>query len=176
MSTKRIAALTAALTTTAAAHAEAATALETQVNEGNLDLKRKMQKEQCHAKVNADLVSQSPEVLSVMSQFKLSGEFIDAQSREFKLRFKKICVGLTTNARPKDNAADAAFCYLKAKQEEGVTEFTFQQIQREMHHETATQARNLRLLLVGLGAAEKVKGGFTVNYEAPALARILSVY
>lgn len=176
MSKKTIAVFVATLANAATAHGEAHQTLQKLVDEGDADKKRAAQKAACHAKVDAALAALPEVVVNTMTEFKLPADFIESQSREFKLRFKKVCEGISANVRPKDNAADAAFAYLKAKQEEGVTEFTFGAIQKQMNHETPTQARNLRILLVGLGAAEKIKGGFTVNYEAPALVKILNLY
>lgn len=176
MSKKSISVFVATLANAAQAHGEAHQTLQQQVDEGNLEVKRAAQKAACHAKVDAALAALPEVVVNTMTEFKLPADFIESQSREFKLRFKKVCEGLTSNVRPKDNAADAAFAFLKAKKDEGVTEFTFGEIQKQMNHETPTQARNLRILLVGLGAAEKVKGGFKVNFEAPALVKILNLY
>lgn len=166
----------ATIAAAATMHGENHNLLQKEVDEGNIDKKRAAQREACHAKVDAQIAALPETVVSVMTEFKLSPEFVESQSREFKLRFRKVCEGLASNTRPKDNAADAAFAYLKSRQEAGQTAFDFGVIQKQMNHQTPTQARNLRTLLVGLNAAEKVKGGFNVNWEAPALVRILSLY
>lgn len=173
---KKITLFLGTLAAAATTHAENHATLQAEVDQGNLEIKRAAQKEACHAKVDAQLAGMADPIAKIAHEFGLSAELIESQSREFKLRFRKVCEGLAANARPKDNAADAAFAFLKSQQEEGVTEFDFGTIQKQMNHQTPTQARNLRILLVVLGAAEKQKGGFTVNYEAPALKPILALY
>lgn len=159
----------------AAAHAEKATLLQPLADQGDEKAKMGVKNATTHSKAMLGLHSAGDAVAAVIAQFGLSTELIDIQSREFKLRLRKVCEGIATGQRPKDNAFDAAMAYLVSRKE-SQSAFDYGAIQKQMNHETPTQARYMGKMLRVLNAAQKIKGGFEIDWEAPILASILPLY
>lgn len=142
---------------------------------GDRDESKKAKYHATHGAYGARVAGMTDAALKIAASYGLTAEVINAASREAKKRLIAICEGIATNAKPRDNAADAALAYLFAN--DGKAEsFTLENVRKQMNHETTAQAGYMRTFLSLLGAARKEKGAFVMVWDAPVVNALRAIY
>ena len=142
---------------------------------GDRDESKKAKYHATHGAYGARVAGMTDAGLKVAASYGLTADVINAASREAKKRLIAICEGIAVNAKPRDNAADAALAYLFAN--DGKAEpFTLDSVCKQMNHETTTQAGYMRTFLALLGAARKEKGAFVMVWDAPVVNALRAIY
>lgn len=174
--TKAVESLRANMQALATTHVNASTehaALAEQ--SGDRDEAKKAKYHATHGVYGARVAGMTDAALKVAASYGLTADTINASSREAKKRLIAICEGIAVNAKPRDNAADAALAYLFS-QDGNEEAFTLARVQKEMNHETTTQAGYMRTFLCLLGAARKEKGSFVMVWDAPVVNALRAIY
>lgn len=174
--TKAVETLRANMQALATSHVNAATEHAALADQsGDRDESKKAKYHATHGAYGARVAGMTDAAIKVALSYGLTADTINAASREAKKRLIAICEGIAINAKPRDNAADAALAYLFAN--DGKTEaFTLDNVKKQMNHETTAQAGYMRTFLGLLGAARKEKGAFVMVWDAPVVNALRAIY
>lgn len=156
--------------------AQAQAMLESAENDADkLENKKLFQRAATHERYNEALAGMSEKALQQAVKYKVDAQAIANQSRELKKRSIAILEALATESRCKDKALDAIMQRLAAKRDD---KLTVSQIQREMQHDTDTQAGYFKTCGVFYKFAEYSKHDKTVifNYDSAILKALLNIY
>ncbi len=137
-----------------------------------------------HAQYIARMEKCSDEALATMETFAINPTHVARQSREFLKRFTSMMTALSVNATlasVKDNAADAALHYIKAKHSQKT--FSNREIQAQMNHVTDTQAIYFMNMLKLLGCVTEQKTDkdakrrtWTLDRKHPFIVALVALY
>lgn len=128
-----------------------------------------------HERFNNALSSMSDKAMNCISKYAVDAEKLAEQSRELKKRSIAILEALANNKRVDDRALDAVLQRLAAKHDASLN---LVQIQREMQHETTTQAQYFKKCAEFFNFAQYSKSDKTMsfNYESKVLKDLLKLY
>lgn len=178
--TKAIEALKSVFVNAAAQHevvkTEALTKLETtEVVEERTALLKTAKRAQTHETYNAALAEMSDKALALLHAHKLDAQALAAQSRECKKRSIAMLEAVAHSTRVRDKALDALLQRLAAKSDASLT---ISQIQREMQHETATQASYFKTFAAFFKFAQYSASDkkVTFDYSNAFLKALIEVY
>lgn len=156
---------------------QASKVLAAQSQDEKEEFEKNRKRAETHELYNSKLAEMSVQALNYMST-KL--KFVDAdvlatQSRELKKRSIKIIEALAHSKRVDDKALDAVMQRLAEKND--IT-LTLQQIQKEMLHETTTQAQYFKTCAEFFNFASYSKSDktLTFKYDAHVLAELMKLY
>lgn len=128
-----------------------------------------------HERYNSALSNMSDKALQALIKLKVSESELAAQSRELKKRSIAILEAVAHAQRVDDRALDAVLQRLAAKRE---SKLSIAQIQREMQHQTATQASYFKTcaLFYNFATYNKTDKEVVFNYDSQVLKQLLSIY
>lgn len=156
---------------------QAANVLEAANADEKEQFEKARKRAETHEVYNTKLAEMSVEALNYLAR-KMS--FVDAaklaeQSRELKKRSIKIIEALAHNKSVDDRALDAVLQRLAAKSD--IT-LTLLQIQKEMQHETTTQAQYFKTCAEFFNFANYSKADktLTFKYDAHVLSELMKIY
>lgn len=146
-----------------------------QNDEEREEIKRAFMRANTHTRYNEFLRDMSEKALSTMMKLKVDAKALTEQSRELKKRSIKILEALAHNQRVDDRALDSVLQRLAAKRDSSLT---IAQIQREMQHETATQAQYFKTcaLFFNFATYSKADKSVTFNYDNNVLKALMNIY
>lgn len=156
--------------------AQAQAMLESADNDADkLENKKLMQRAATHEKYNAALAGMSDKAMQQALKYKVDAQALANQARELKKRSIAILEALASEARCKDKALDAIMQRLAAKRDD---KLTIAQIQREMQHETNTQAGYFKTCAVFYKFAQYSSANKEVifDYDNALFKALLAIY
>lgn len=161
---------------------ELADAAQARFNEsGNETDKKAAKLEQTHVKANTLLALAGHDAIAAMLDIvpAITADSVNALSREWKERAAVVFAAIGSGSRISgdrkhgDRAADAAVQYIFATVG---NEYTLTSIQRQMMHDTPTQAGYFASFVELCGAGHKVKGGISINRESGLFVALAKCY
>lgn len=134
-----------------------------------------MKRAATHERYNDALASMSDKAIQTMLKLKIDSVALAAQSRELKKRSIAILEALASDSSVTDRALDAVLQRLAAKRD---SKLTLVQIQREMSHETTTQAQYFKTCALFFNFAQYNKADKEVSfdYDAQVLKSLMNIY
>lgn len=128
-----------------------------------------------HERFNEALANMSEKALAALSKYKVDASALAQQSRELKKRSIAILEALAHSQRVDDKALDAVLQRLAAKDDHTLT---IAQIQREMMHETDTQASYFKncALFYKFAQYSKADKSLSFDYSAAVLRDLIALY
>lgn len=128
-----------------------------------------------HERYNSALSNMTEKALQTMLKLKVDQTALVAQSRELKKRSIAILEALAHNQRVDDRALDSVLQRLASKRD---SKLTLTQVQREMQHETTTQAAYFKTcaMFYNFATYNKTDKEIVFNYDAQVLKQLLTIY
>lgn len=156
---------------------QAAKVLEATSQDEKAEFEKARKRAETHETYNTKLAEMSVEALNYLARkmSSVSAEKLAEQSRELKKRSIKIIEALAHNKTVDDRALDAVLQRLAAKND--IT-LSLTQIQKEMQHETTTQAQYFKTCAEFFSFANYSKADktLTFKYDAHVLAELMKIY
>lgn len=148
---------------------------EAQNDEEREEIKRAFMRANTHARYNELLRDMSEKAFQQLLKLKIDAKAMTEQSRELKKRSIKILEALAHAQRVDDRALDAVMQRLAEKRDSSLT---IAQIQREMQHETSTQAQYFKTCALFFNFATYNKNNKEVifNYDTQVLKALMNIY
>lgn len=128
-----------------------------------------------HERFNEALASMSDKALQALAKYKVDASTLAQQSRELKKRSIAILEALAHSQRVDDKALDAVLQRLAAKDD---AQLSIAQVQREMMHETDTQASYFKncALFYKFAQYSKADKSLSFDYSAAVLRDLIALY
>ena len=139
------------------------------------ELDKARMRAETHEKFNAALTDMSAQALNYLAKLDISAEALTQQSRELKKRCIKMIEAIAHSKTIDDRALESIVMRLAQKNDASLT---LAQIQREMQHDTTTQAQYFKSCALFFNFASYSKSDKTVTfkYDAKVLKDLIALY